>query len=67
LPLVTDGKIYTGFIRKRRLLALIFEPKIPEIAKKYAEGVSRLTGIPLEKVMKSRPVRNYIKALTRNS
>lgn len=56
MPLITDGLPYTGFIRDRDILYWLL---VPEMAQNYAEGISKITGLPVETVIKSRPFVNY--------
>jgi len=65
-----DGDITQGLFRKRRLLQLLLgENKekgsevMPEIVKKYAQGIAKRTGLPLDVVLRSQPVQNYKKAI----
>ena len=61
-------------IVKRFLKLKVFSPSpytreaqveihIPKMAYRYAKRVSEITGLPLETVLNSRPVREYIKRL----
>ncbi|MEM2618766.1 MAG: hypothetical protein QW356_04695 [Candidatus Hadarchaeales archaeon] len=67
MPLLTDGLLHTGFVRPVRPLvqSLLRGPimAIPEPAKKYALRISESTGVPVEKVLRSRPFRNYLEAM----
>jgi len=81
MPLVTDGDITKGWIRDRRLLRLIFSRlvpsrssssplgrstmEIPEPVYNYAKKISGVTGLPLEQVLKSKPVRRMIERWTK--
>ena len=74
MPIITDGDITTGFIRKerriiKRLLGIIsssgeeeeyIEVRMPKAAYEYAKKVSKLTGKPLDEVIFSDAVRKYI-------
>lgn len=60
MPLLTDGLPYTGFFRERKI---IFEIITPSMAKKYARKISDFTGLPLEKIINSKPFINYLKRL----
>jgi len=67
MPLITDGDIREGFIRKRRILSVILpkgeEESIPKMAYSYAKKMSEVTGLPLEDVLKSKPIQTYISRL----
>lgn len=69
MPLITDGDIREGFIRKRRILSAILpereerEESIPKMAYSYAKKMSEVTGLPLEDVLKSKPIQTYINRL----
>ena len=39
--------------------------EVPELVYKYAEGISKVTGLPLSEVLKSEPVRKYWEKLER--
>lgn len=66
MPLLTDNNVTTGFIRKERpLFKLFFEEPLPKMAQNYAKGISDITGIPLEKIKKSKPFLKYKEALIR--
>jgi hypothetical protein len=67
MPLLIDGDITTGFVRKerpllKRLYELAFIRRSP-LPSRYAEGVARITGLPKETVVRSRPFHEYIKRL----
>jgi len=64
MPLLVDSDIRTGFIRERTIITKLLRPLIPKMARKYAMQISKVTGLPLETVMKSKPFRNYLNALT---
>ena len=38
--------------------------RIPKMAYSYAVRIAEITGLPVETVLKSRPMQNYIKRLT---
>jgi len=74
MPVITDGDITTGFIRRerriiKRLLGIIsgggeegeyIEVRMPKAAYEYAKKVSELTGKPLDEVIFSSAVRKYV-------
>ena len=71
MPLITDGRIDTGFLGRKRILVTLLnlqpeedsEPVylyIPKPVYNYAKRISEVTGLPLKTVLKSRPVRNLI-------
>ena len=62
MPLLTDGLPYTGYFREIR--PLVYELFTPDLAKRYAEKISKVTGIPLTKVVKSTPFMNYFRKIT---
>ena len=55
--------------RRRRNLALQsidnMEVEIPYMVYRYAEGISRVTGLPLGTVLRSYPVKKYMDMVTR--
>jgi hypothetical protein len=69
LPLITDGRIQDGFFRKRRILSLILPESnlsgktIPKMAYSYAKKMANLTGLSIDEVLESKPVRSYIDKL----
>lgn len=60
---IFDGDITKGWLRERVILKFILGVRIPKLAYEYAKGISKVTGLPLEQVLKSKPVREYIKRL----
>ncbi|GAH86430.1 unnamed protein product, partial [marine sediment metagenome] len=50
---------------ERPLFKLFFEEPIPKMAQSYAKGISSITGIPIDKIKKSKPFLKYKKALIR--
>lgn len=65
MPLLLDGNIVSGWIRKRRVLARIFGEPIPEPIYNYAKRISEITGLPLEEVLQSKPVRRMLEKWTK--
>lgn len=69
MPLIVDGDITKGFIRKRvllfRLFTLLGVEYIPEPIYNYAKRISEITGLPLEEVLKSKPVRKLLDRWTK--
>lgn len=66
MPLILDGDITTGFLRKRKILAQILGVKyVPEPIYNYAKRISEITGLPIEEVLESRPVKNMIRKWTK--
>jgi len=74
MPLMRDGDITTGWIRKKRpFLSLFFgdeknsvgtsKMRIPKLVYNYAKRISELTGLPLQIVLRSRPVQNLMRKL----
>lgn len=63
MPLIIDGDITEGWVRERALLKAILGERIPKLAYDFAVGVSRATGLPLDTVLRSKPVRSYIERL----
>ena len=47
------------FGRKRVLMIKLFGEYIPEPVLRYAEGIAKITGQPLEEVLKSEPVQKF--------
>ncbi len=67
MPLLTDGDITRGWIRERILLKKLYEQTFMQrslVFRKYVEGVAKTTDLPKEKVLRSQPVRNFLKRLT---
>ena len=67
MPLLTDGDITRGWIRERTLLKKLYEQTFMQrspVFRKYVEGVARTVDLPKEKVLRSQPVRNFLKRLT---
>jgi hypothetical protein len=67
MPLLgKDRCVWTGWLRQRVLLQTLLKPpqKIPSMALRYAERISKATGLPLEEVLKSQPFQNYLRKLT---
>jgi hypothetical protein len=68
MPLLgRDGDITTGWLRKgrpilKKLYELTFLRKSP-LPQRYAEGIARVTGLPKETVMGSRPFKEYVRRL----
>lgn len=59
---------YQGYKVIKKIIFLPFGPsqkldKIPRPALKMAEKISKLTNLPLEQVLRSEPVRKYIKKI----
>lgn len=66
MPIIIDSNITTGFIREERpIFKLFFEEPLPKMAQNYAQGISNITGIPIDKIKKSKPFLEYKKALIR--
>jgi len=66
MPLLTDGDITKGWIRERTLLKKLYEQTFMQrspVFKKYVEGIAEVTDLPKEKVLKSQPVRNFLRRL----
>jgi hypothetical protein len=63
VPIITDGRIETGFIRERKILASLLRPEVPAMTMRYAEGIAKRTGLPLETIMRSKPFLNYLEAV----
>lgn len=60
--LIAGTDIRNGlFGRKRQVVVMFLGEYIPEPVMKYAKSVAETTGLPLEEVLKSQPVRNYMK------
>ena len=72
MPLIRDGDITTGWIRKKRPLFSLFfgecEPagrvRVPLLAYNYAKRISELTGLPLKTVLRSKPVKSFVEKLS---
>lgn len=57
---VLDGDPFKGFLRERSILkALYSRTQPPRMAMDYARGISKATGIPLEKVLESEPFKSF--------
>lgn len=65
MPLLVDGDITNGYVRKRVILKVLLGRAIPEPIFNYAKRISEITGLPLEEVLESRPVKNMIKKWTK--
>ena len=66
MPLIIDGDITRGFIRKRKILSKFLGIKyIPEPIYNYAKRISEITGLPLEEVLNSKPVRRMLEKWTK--
>ena len=66
MPLLTDGDITRGWIRERTLLKKLYEQTFMQrspVFRKYVEGVAKTTDLPKEKVLRSQPVKNFLKRL----
>ena len=66
MPLITNGDITEGFVRERRLIKRIYEltfVRRSEVFKGYVKGISRVTGLPEETVIRSQPVKKFLKKL----
>lgn len=62
-----DKDITTGWVRKRRryisrVYEATFKQKSP-MFKRYVDKISRMTNVPKEEVLKSQPVRNFLRRL----
>jgi len=75
VPLITDGKLKTGFLRDRIIISLLRDLIMGEEARSnvmyvpkpvfnYARKISEITGLPLHEVLKSEPVKKLIKRWT---
>jgi len=66
MPLLKDGDITRGWIRERTLLKKLYEQTFMQrspVFRNYVEGVAKVTDLPKEKVLKSQPVRNFLRKL----
>jgi len=66
VPLITDGDITEGFVRRRTLIKKLYEQTFisrSHVFKEYVRGIARVTELPEEKVIKSPPVKNFLKKL----
>ena len=67
MPLITDGDVTRGFLRERRLIKKIYEftvlSKSP-IFRNYVKGISRVTGLPPQTVLKSKAVRRFFEKVS---
>jgi len=67
MPLLKEGDITRGWVRPERpLLKRLYEKTFMSrspIFREYVRGVARATELPEEKVIKSRPVRNFLRKL----
>lgn len=71
MPLITDGDIRKGFMRRRRIFTFLFPEEeseissneIPKMAYEYARKMSNFLGKPLDEVLNSQPVRSYVRKL----
>ena len=71
MPLITNGDVTLGFLGRKRFLVSILLTRnwdrivdrnpnlIPPIVRKYAHQMSKVTGLDVKTVLKSRPVKNY--------
>jgi len=68
MPLLKDGDIIKGWIRpERSLLKRIYEQTFMSrspMFREYVRGIARATELPERKVIRSQPVRNFLKRLT---
>lgn len=75
MPLLTDGRIDTGFLGRKRILVTLLnlQPKkefvsaylyIPKPVYNYAKRISEVTGLPLKTVLQSKPVKNLLSRWT---
>ena len=63
MPLLTDGDIATGVLGRKRILLSLLRGEyveLPEPVYRYAVKISKITGLPLEEVIKSKPVQNML-------
>ena len=66
MPLLIDGRLDTGWFRRRFLLAKLFgQMVVPEPVYNYAKRISEITGLPLKEVLQSKPVRRMVERWTR--
>ena len=67
MPLILDGDITRGWIRERTILKKLYEQTFinrSPIFKGYLNGVSKVTGLDRETVIRSQPARRFLKKLT---
>lgn len=63
---ILDGGIFKGWVRERRFLKKLLEEyliKHSPLVRKYAESIAKITGLDVETVLRSEPVRNYVKKI----
>jgi len=66
MPLLRDGDITRGWVRERTLLKKLYEQTFMSrspVFRKYVEGIAGVTDLPKEKVLRSQPVRNFLRKL----
>jgi len=67
MPLLgKDKDITQGWVRERTLLKRLYEQTVMSkspLFRKYVEGIAKTTGVPEERVVKSRPVRNFLRRI----
>jgi len=64
--LVEDRDITQGWIRERHILKKLYEQTFisrSHVFRQYVKGVARATELPEEIVIKSQPVRNFLKRM----
>jgi len=65
MPLIVDGDITSGWIRKeRRLLKKLYELTFKarsQSFKNFVDGISRTTELPRDRVLRSAPIREYLR------
>jgi len=66
MPLITDGDVTRGFIWERALIRRLYEltfTRRSPMFRGYIEGMSKTTGLPPETLLRSQPVRNFLRKL----
>jgi len=68
MPLLgKDRDITRGWVRERPLIKKLYEQTFisrSPVFRQYVKGIAKATELPEEKVIKSQPVRNFLKRLT---
>jgi len=67
MPLITNGDVTTGILRRRKIIEAVILKTLEKrstMIRNYAQKMSEFLEVPVEKIRRSKPFRNYVKKIT---
>jgi hypothetical protein len=67
MPLIVDGDIIRGWVRERIILKRLYVQTVMSrspVFRGYVRGMAKTVDVPEERLIRSEPVRNFLRKLT---